>query len=181
MTHLPNLVTLLRGLCGPLVAWLLLAHDAHGLAFAVFVGAIVSDLVDGWLARMLDAHSELGLLLDPLSDKLLTDTVWLALWWAGDAPGWLCVATLTRDVGVAAAWGWAGPRGLHWRPNPIGQIAVAFEGVAVSVLVFHGPWLDVHWPSVGSALGAATVALSLLSLAQYAVQGPATGGPPPSP
>ena len=179
-THIPNAVTAARGLCGPVVAWLLLAHDAHLVAFWVFVAAIASDLVDGWFARLLDAHSDLGLLLDPMADKLLTDAVWVALWWAGDAPGWLCFVTLARDVGVALAWAWARPRGLRWSPNAMGQISVAFEGVAVSVLVFHGPWLDVHWPSVGTLIGAIGIGLSLSSLALYVADGPRPGGPRPS-
>ena len=64
-------------------------------------------------------------------------------------------------------------RGLAWqRPSPIGQIGVAFEGVAVSVLLFHGPWLEVHWPSVGLVLGAITLVLSLIAVGQYLLWGP---------
>ncbi len=172
----PNLVTIVRGLCGPLVAWLLLVHDAHFLAFWVFVAAIASDLLDGFAARLLNAHSKLGLLLDPIADKVLTNSVWVALWWGGDAPLWLASVALLRDLGVAAAWAWGGPRGLRWRPNAAGQVSVAFEGTAVSILVFHGPWLEVHWPSVGTAVGVVAVLLSLASLLQYAVEGPEQGG-----
>jgi cardiolipin synthase len=171
------LVTISRGLCGPLVTYLLVVHDAHFLAFWVFVGAIASDLLDGFAARLLNAYSRLGLLLDPLADKILTDTVWIALWWTGDAPGWLAAATLLRDGIVATAWVWGGPRGLRWRPNAFGQISVAFEGTAVSILVFHGPWIDVHWPSVGTAVGVLGMLLSLGSVIQYLIEGPEQGGP----
>ena len=172
LKHLPNAVTTLRGLAGPLVAWLLIAHHANYIAFWIFVAAIATDLVDGWLARLLDARSAMGLWLDPLADKLLTDSVWVALWWIGFAPGWLCGLVVIRDAGVALAWAWAAPRHLIWSPTPIGQVMVAFEGVAVSVLVFHGPWLDVHWPSVGVVLGTITLALSAVSILQYVSDGP---------
>lgn len=174
--HLPNLVTASRGLCGFVVAALLVGPGLHFLAFWVFVGAIASDLLDGWLARRLDARSSAGEWLDPLSDKLLTDLTWVALWWIDFAPGWLAGAILGRDLVVALAWAWAAPRGGRWLPNPLGQVMVAYEGVALSVLVFHGPWLGVHWPSVGVVLGAIALLLSVMSLVQYARQGPVGGG-----
>lgn len=176
-SHLPNLVTAARGLCGVIVAALLVGPGHHFAAFWVFVAAIASDLVDGWLARRLDARSRAGEWLDPLSDKLLTDLTWVALWWIDFAPGWLAGALLARDLAVALAWAWAAPRGRRWLPNPLGQIMVAYEGVALSVLVFHGPWLGVHWPSVGVVLGTVALFLSFASLVQYAWQGPVAPGP----
>lgn len=178
--HLPNLVTAGRGLCGLVVAGLLVGPGLHFLAFWIFVAAIASDLVDGWLARRLDARSSAGEWLDPLSDKLLTDLTWVAVWWIGFAPGWLAGAIIGRDLLVLLAWAWAAPRGRRWLPNPLGQIMVAYEGVALSVLVFHGPWLGVHWPSVGVVLGAIALLLSFASLVQYVRQGPISATAPPA-
>lgn len=175
--HVPNLVTASRGLLGLVVAGLLLGPGWNFLAFWVFIAAIVTDLVDGWLARRLDAYSSVGEWLDPLSDKVLTDVSWAALWWVGFAPGWLVAAVLVRDLAVAVGWAWAGPRGLRWRPNAAGQIMVAYEGVALAIFIFHGPWLDVHWPSVGVVLGAIALTLSFVSLIQYLVGGPLPSEP----
>ena len=170
--HVPNAVTISRGLCGPLIAWLLLQYDANFLSFWLFMAAIASDLLDGWLARLLDAHSAAGLWLDPLADKVLTDTVWAAMWWHGLCPHWLAAALIGRDIIVVLFWLFARSRGTKFPPSPIAQIGIAFEGVAVSVLLFHGPWLDIHWPSVGVVLGVITLLLSLFSMGQYAIQGP---------
>lgn len=169
--HLPNVVTASRGVAGLVVAALLVGPRAHFAAFWVFVGAIVTDLIDGWLARRLGT-SRAGEWLDPLSDKVLTDVTWLALWWIDFAPGWLAGCIILRDTVVAIAWSWAAPHGLRWRPLPTGQVMVAYEGVALSVLVFHGPWLGVHWPSVGVVLGVIALSLSVVSVLQYAVEGP---------
>ncbi len=169
---MPNAITISRGLCGPLVAWILLGTEAHFVAFWVFVAAIATDLLDGFAARLLDAHSAAGLWLDPLADKVLTDSVWLALWWVGFAPAWLAWVIVLRDAVVLLVWVWALRTDVRWSPSPVGQIMVAFEGIAVSVLLFHGPWLDVHWPSVGTVLGVISVALSAWSLKEYAVSGP---------
>lgn len=179
--HVPNAITVVRGLCGPLVG-LLLAHtipvpagvEANKVAFWLFLFAIVTDLLDGWAARLLDAFHPAGLWLDPLADKVLTDTTWFALGWVGFAPTWLCAIMILRDVVILLVWGYILGTGstLRWSPTPAGQIMVAFEGVAVCVFLFHGPWLGVHWPTVGTVLGLLALLLSIVSLVEYATRGP---------
>jgi CDP-diacylglycerol--glycerol-3-phosphate 3-phosphatidyltransferase len=166
--HLPNVITASRGLCGPVVAWLVWELGANHVAFWVFLLAISTDMLDGYVARRLNATSELALLLDPLSDKLLTDFTWTALAAVGYAPVWLAATVVTRDVFVAAVWWWSSRRGHRWLPRPSGQIGVSFEAIALSVLLFHGPFLDVHWPTVGTVLGTIGLALSVLQLLEYA-------------
>jgi CDP-diacylglycerol--glycerol-3-phosphate 3-phosphatidyltransferase len=79
--HIPNALTIGRGLAGPVGAYLLLSSFsspreedavAYGLAaFIVLVVAALTDALDGWVARLLNAESALGELLDPIADKLL--------------------------------------------------------------------------------------------------------------
>jgi phosphatidylglycerophosphate synthase len=173
--HLPNAITAARGLCGPVVMVLLLEWGANHAAFWLFIAAIASDMVDGFLARRLGATSALALFLDPFSDKLLTGCVWAALGLVGYAPIALVGLSLSRDFVVGVIWAWGSSRGREWEPRPLGQTSVAFEGVAISVLLFHGPFLDVHWPTVGTVLGWMGFSLSLLQLLEYAVR------PPPFP
>jgi CDP-diacylglycerol--glycerol-3-phosphate 3-phosphatidyltransferase len=173
--HLPNLITASRGLCGPVVMVLLLQWGANLAASWLFLAAIATDMVDGFLARKLGAESALALFLDPFSDKLLTGCAWAALGLAGFAPWPLVGLTLLRDFVVGAIWAWGSSRGRIWQPRPLGQTSVAFEAVAVTVLLFHGPWMDVHWPTVGTVLGVLGFALSMLQLVEYAVRRP---GPP---
>lgn len=163
--HIPNAITLSRGLLGFVVAYFLLGPGWNMVAFWIFIFAIVTDLLDGWAARLLDARSSDGEWMDPVSDKILTDVVWLALWHIGYAPGWLALTAFGRDILVVIVWlamtKKPGPRSLS---RPLGQIAVAYEGVALPVLIFHGPWLGVHWPSVGITLGVIALALSGLAI-----------------
>lgn len=172
LRHLPNAITLSRGLCGPVCMALLLGWEANFVAFWVFLFAICTDMIDGWVARKLNATSRAALFLDPLADKLLAGFTWAALWGIGFAPGWLAGAMVLRDLLIGVAWAWAAPRGGHWEPHPAGQIAVSFEGIALCVLLFHGPWLDVHWPTVGTVLGTIALALSLLAVVEYVGTGP---------
>ena len=170
--HIPNMITASRGLCGPVCTWLLIAHHANMVAFWLFLAAICTDLVDGFVARKLDAISPMGKWLDGLSDKVLTDFVWVGLAGAAYCPVWLAAAIILRDVAVIVAWLWAFKVGKRWEASAMGQVMVAFEGTAVCVLLFHGPWLDVHWPSVGTVIGSISLALSLGSLLGYLRSGP---------
>jgi CDP-diacylglycerol--glycerol-3-phosphate 3-phosphatidyltransferase len=167
--HLPNALTAFRGLCGPLVMAILLGTGRNDLAFATFLLAIVSDLLDGWAARRLQAFNPWAKFVDPLADKLLTDFTWVALAVLGWAPVAFPVVMIGRDLAVGAGF-WVHVRrsGALPEPRPLGQISVAFEGTALCVLLFHGPWLSVHWPSVGTALGGIALALSGLDLLDYA-------------
>lgn len=165
--HLPNIVTATRGLLGPVIGAVILSGDRSPLAFALFIAAISTDLVDGWIARRLEATSELGVLLDPVADKVLTDTVWAALWAGGWAPGWLAGPMLARDAVVVCLWLVERSRGRVWNPNLAGRLMVTFEGIALPVLLLRSEWLGVHWPSVGVALGTLSLALAVLSSVGY--------------
>lgn len=167
--HIPNAITASRGLAGFPIAWLVLEHEANLAAFWLYIAAIATDLVDGAIARKLDAQSSTGLWLDPVSDKVLANTTWIALWTIGWAPWWIAGVILARDVAVVLAWLWLRSRGIVGRPNMVGRLATSFEGVALPVLLLHQWWLGVHWMTVGVMLGGITLALSLASSVQYAV------------
>ncbi len=80
MFHIPNLLTLFRSISGPLIALLLYGGEVAGMvALAVYVGACLSDFLDGWLARRWDQVSDFGRMLDPIADKLLVAAVLVAL------------------------------------------------------------------------------------------------------
>ena len=97
----PNTLTGLRLLGAPLVVWLA-AYDALGAAFWVFVAVCVTDGLDGWLARKLEAVTNLGRILDPLADKCLLVSVYTALALWDHIPAWLAVLVVGRDILILA-------------------------------------------------------------------------------
>lgn len=100
--NLPNFITLGRVISVPFVFWLLLSGEAKA-AFLVFVAAGVSDAVDGFLAKRFHWQTQLGAYLDPLADKLLIVSIYVALGAREQLPLWLVVAVVSRDVAILAA------------------------------------------------------------------------------
>ncbi|MDJ0388620.1 CDP-alcohol phosphatidyltransferase family protein [Roseomonas sp. E05] len=94
---LPNAITLARLCAVPATVWLIL-HGRLDAAFYVFAGAGISDALDGWLARRLNARSALGALLDPLADKALLVCTYVTLALVGVLPDWLAMLVVFRDV-----------------------------------------------------------------------------------
>lgn len=105
--NVPNCITLGRVLSVPVVFWLLLSAR-YQTAFFLFVLAGLSDAVDGWLAKRYNWQTELGAYLDPLADKLLVVSIFVAMGWLGELPLWLVIAVVSRDLliitGVMLAW-----------------------------------------------------------------------------
>ena len=95
--NLPNLISLARLFAVPVVVWLIM-EDRLIAAFWVFIGAGISDAVDGFLARQLNARTTLGAYMDPLADKALLVSVYVALGYAGYLPDWLVILVVFRDV-----------------------------------------------------------------------------------
>ena len=102
MRQLPNAISFARLLSMPLMVFLLLSHRMV-LAFWVFLGASLSDAMDGYLARKLNIRSTLGIYLDPLADKALLMAVFLVLGHLNEASSLLVAAVVLRDILIISA------------------------------------------------------------------------------
>jgi CDP-diacylglycerol--glycerol-3-phosphate 3-phosphatidyltransferase len=103
--QLPNIITIVRILCAPVFLWLLLADGgADGplrwWAAALFIAAIATDGVDGYLARKHQIVTDLGKLLDPIADKVLTGFAFIGLSILGELPWWITIVVLVREIGI---------------------------------------------------------------------------------
>jgi len=101
--NIPNSITLGRLLAAPLVIWLILG-ERYGTAFWVFVAAGVSDGLDGYIAKRFDMRTRLGALLDPIADKSLLVSVFVALGFEGRLPDWLVILVVFRDVMIIGGY-----------------------------------------------------------------------------
>ena len=138
MRHLPNLICLVRlALIWPVL--LSLNAGEHLTALALFIAAAVSDGLDGYLAKRFNWTSELGKFLDPLADKLLLVTVFIACAWLALVPWWLTAAVVARDVliglGALTYRLWFGP--LHGRPTLISKVNTGAQLLYVALVLLN--------------------------------------------
>lgn len=103
--NLPNLITVLRILLAPVFFWMLLADNgADGAlrwwAAVLFILAIATDGVDGAIARKYNLVTDLGKLLDPIADKILTGAALIGLSILAELPWWVTIVILVREIGI---------------------------------------------------------------------------------
>src|ERR1700758_3465949 len=99
---IPNIITLGRIILVPIVVWAIASNQME-IAFTVFVIAGVSDAVDGFLAKRFNMASELGALLDPLADKALLVSIYMALGVWGAVPRGFVIRVGWRDIMIVSA------------------------------------------------------------------------------
>ncbi|MCW2811241.1 MAG: pgsA [Friedmanniella sp.] len=102
--NVPNALTTFRILLVPLFAWMLLAHPG-GTGWrlgttAVFTLAILTDTLDGYLARKHNIVTRFGKLADPIADKALTGMAFLGLSIIGELGWWVTITMLVREWGI---------------------------------------------------------------------------------
>ncbi|MET0651262.1 MAG: CDP-alcohol phosphatidyltransferase family protein [Hyphomicrobiaceae bacterium] len=165
--NIPNFITLGRVMSVPVIFWLLLTGRTQ-LAFLIFVLAGISDAVDGYLAKRFDWRTELGAYLDPLADKLLIVSIYIALGVRGELPLWLIIMVVSRDIliVVAVLLSWLMDQPVVIKPLAVSKAnTVAQIVLAATVLADDGFGLGLQ--TLRWALVWITGALTLLSLAAY--------------
>src|SRR5438045_8866635 len=113
------------------------------IAFAIFIIAGVSDAVDGFLAKRFNMTSELGALLDPLADKALLVSIYIALGIWGAIPRWLVILVVSRDFMIVAAVivSWLFDKPVAMKPALVSKLntvaQVAFAALVLGSLGFN--------------------------------------------
>jgi cardiolipin synthase len=171
--NLPNLISLARLLLVPLAISLILEGSYWG-ALGVFVIAGVSDAVDGFIARKFNRRTPLGALLDPLADKVLLVSAYVALGVAGQLWIWLVVLVVFRDIMIVG--GFLLIQMITPVPKPIQPILISKVNTGVQVaLVWYllarrglGAEAGTLDFVLGIAVALTTVASGLSYLLQWA-------------
>ena len=143
---LANLVTLLRlALIPPILA--LVIYDARWPAFTLFALALLGDVIDGTLARVRHEVTDLGKLLDPLADKLLSAGL-LAAFAAIGRLSWLAFALLGfQQLALLAGAVFLARRDQRIiGARPLGKAAAALLalGLALALFAVPGYWVIVY-------------------------------------
>jgi CDP-diacylglycerol--glycerol-3-phosphate 3-phosphatidyltransferase len=148
--NLPNGLTVLRLLLVPLMGWLLLrdggANNASRVgAFVVFSVAMITDRMDGELARRRGLVTDFGMIADPIADKALTGTAFVGLSVLGELPWWVTVVVLVREIGVTALR-FALLRHAVLPAGRGGKVKTALQSLALGLylLPLPAPWHPVE-------------------------------------
>ena len=181
--NVPNLITVVRILLAPLFIWMLLADAGQDgalrwAAAVLFILAIATDGIDGAIARKHNLVTDLGKLLDPIADKVLTGGALVALSILGELWWWVTIVILVREIGVTLLRFWVirhgvipASRGGKWKtafqmaaivgyllpvPDWLLPVRVALMAVAVVLTVVTGVDYVVRAMRLRSAARAAT-------------------------
>ncbi len=165
---MPNLITLGRVILVPVVFWLVVTHQIQA-AFFLFVLAGVSDAVDGFLAKRFGWQTVLGAYLDPMADKLLIVSIFVAMGVLGELPSWIVIAVVSRDIlivlGIVLSWLLGHPVGIQ--PSAVSKANTASQIVlAATVLADEG--FNLGLDGTRLVLVWLTAILTVASLALYA-------------
>lgn len=164
---IPNLITLGRIILVPIVVWAIISGEMD-VAFSLFLLAGISDGVDGFLAKKFRMASELGAYLDPLADKALLMSIYVALGISRALPISLVILVVSRDIMIISGFmlAWLVGRPMPVRPHPasklntVAQILLAALVLAEKGFGFNATILE----TIGIVV---VVVLTLLSIAFY--------------
>jgi len=153
--NLPNWLTISRISCVPVLVWILGSNQissAHGekelLASAVVAFAAITDRLDGYLARKRGQITRMGMLLDPLADKLLIVSALIALMQFNPqlVAAWVVIVVIGRELLVTELRMVGAAEGFTIQARDLGKWKMAVQVVAVIAAILDHRWPVVHSP-----------------------------------
>lgn len=153
--NLPNVLTSLRILFVPVLAWLVLAQQ-WWWAFGLFAVLMVTDKLDGDIARARGLVTDFGKIADPIADKALMITALITLNIASTLPVWITVVIVVRELGITVWRMWMLRRGRVVPASRGGKLKTVLQALGVALYLCPLPsWMDA--PSLVVMILAAAV------------------------
>jgi len=162
--NLPNSITLTRICSIPLLIWLLSTNHFRAfdgeqelLASALFIAASITDGIDGYLARRRGQITTMGILLDPLADKLLIAAAFIALVQFNPSlvPAWVAIVVIGREFLVNGLRSIAASEGFTIEASDLGKFKMVIQIVSVVAVILDHRWkvfpiysyyiFPIHW------------------------------------
>ncbi|OFT48186.1 CDP-diacylglycerol--glycerol-3-phosphate 3-phosphatidyltransferase [Corynebacterium sp. HMSC06G04] len=165
--NLPNILTSLRILFIPVFVWLVLAgHDWW--AFGVFAALMITDKLDGDIARSRGLITDFGKIADPIADKALMTAAFVCLNIIGVLPVWVTVVILVREFGITFWRMGLLRQGKVVPASKGGKLKTVLQSLAVAMYLCPLPsWMDI--PSFVVMLIA--VVVTVVTGVQYLIDG----------
>lgn len=154
--NLPNSITLIRIFSIPLLIWILssarfssVTGEKELLASIIFIAASMTDGIDGYLARKRGEITTMGILLDPLADKLLIAAAFVVLVQLNPSlvPAWVAIVVIGREFLVSGLRSIAVSEGFTIEASELGKFKMVVQIVAVVAVILDHRWKE--WPVYG--------------------------------
>lgn len=171
--NLPNMITMFRLFLVPcffgvlyyyLIGYKVFLWWTQGLLVVI----VLSDFLDGYLARTRDEVTELGKILDPISDKLFMICSFVLLSVFDRIPAWLTIIVVSKDVFVSLGWCAVALlyQRMEVRPSLWGKAATGFQFCTVCALILlPKEWAPVHILTVVTGM------VTIIAIVDYAYKG----------
>src|ERR1700730_8258581 len=154
--NLPNTLTILRIFFVPFLVAVLVEQDLrvewYGvvwphefLALAIFLAAAATDLLDGYLARRWGQITTVGMLLDPIADKLLISAALISLVQIRRVPAWMAVLIIGREFAVSGLRSIAAAEGYTSQASDLGKTKMITQVIAICMVL-----LSIRWQALNS-------------------------------
>lgn len=171
--NVPNVLTILRMMLAPVVLVMLLAHPGEqGWRLAttlLFVAAVLTDFVDGRIARSTGQVTNFGKLWDPIADKALTGVAFVGLAILGELWWWVAVVVLARELAVTGLREHLKRQGQIMPAGPGGKLKTATQSVALTLYLLGLASLPAWLAWTGHVTMGLCVALTVATGVHYFV------------
>ena len=161
--NVANIITVIRILLAPVFVWLVLLDNhefgvVRYIAAALFILAIATDGLDGKLARRRNLVTDVGIILDPIADKVLIGGALVALSILGELPWWITIVILLREFGITA-FRFAVLSSRVIPASRGGKLKTTIQAIAISL------FLVAPWTFLGAWAGWFSWAIMVVALA----------------
>lgn len=174
--NIPNLLTWFRIVMIPVFIAIfylpdetLSLHNKHLVGTLIFVAASVTDWLDGYLARILNQTSAFGAFLDPVADKLMVSAALIVLVKLGYVDAIIAFIIIGREIAISALREWMAQLGSSKSiaVSMLGKVKTTFQMIAIVLLMYHEPILNLSTETVGTLLIYLAALLTLWSMVYY--------------
>ncbi|HYV85325.1 MAG TPA: CDP-diacylglycerol--glycerol-3-phosphate 3-phosphatidyltransferase [Patescibacteria group bacterium] len=175
MINLPTWITIIRIFLTPVLVVVLMTRttgfESLGVSWqmigvAVFLLASLTDWLDGWLARRRNEVTTIGILLDPIADKLLTSAAFISLVAIDAARAWMVWIIIGREFAVDGLRMIASSQGITIGASVWGKYKTVSQVIAIVLLIFGSRYLGA-WDIAGDVAIWIVVAVAILSATDY--------------
>ncbi len=167
--NIANSLTILRIFLIPLFVFVLLIRIPYSdyLAALVFIAAALTDSLDGYLARKLHQVTKLGIILDPLADKLLITAALISLVELGAMPGWIAIVILGREFAVSGLRAVKAEEGIIIPASKMGKTKTVVQVIAVLLLILQSSYQHIISLPLGEWAMYIAVIITVVSGIEY--------------